>query len=332
MKSYSLTHAFAATFLMLLGGLAATEVVHAQSEAASAYPSRHIAMILPYSAGGSGDKFGRILGRAMEKRLGQPVVIEFKPGGGTNIGTDFVVHAKPDGYTLLLAGTPLTINPFLYKKLPFSIDDLAPISIVSISPYLLVVGSSVPAKTLPEFIAYAKKNPDKVSYASAGIGSGAHMGGALLNLVAGLNMSHVPYKSSSQGLTDIIGGSVQMTLTPLVVGTPMVESGRLRALAVTSLKRSKSLPNTPTIAEQGYPRYEVLGWYGIMAPKATPPDILRKLNEVIVASLQEPDVVKALEVDGIELKPGSPEEFAAFIKRTAADSAAFVKATGATAE
>jgi len=298
----------------------------------SDFPVKPITLVIAAGPGGSSDKFSRVMALHMEKQLGQPVVLEYKPGGGNNIGIEHVVRSKPDGYTLLMAGNPLAVNPSLYKKLTYKLDDLAPISMVSVSPYLLVLSSSTPVKTLPELVAYAKQNPAKLSYGSPGIGSGAHMGGALLNMRADIKITHIPYKNSSQVLTDIMGNNLQMTFTSLVVGTQLVEAGRIRALAVTSSSRSTSLPNIPTVAEQGYPGYELTGWYGVMAPRATPPDVIAKLNEAIVSTLKDPEVVKALNVDGIELVPGTPQDFAKFLQRTAAEAAIVVKATGATAE
>lgn len=323
------------SFLTALAAPTLLVVTCASSTAALAqagYPSKPISFVLPYSPGGSGDKFGRVLGQYMSAKLGQPVVIDYKPGGGTNIGIEAVARSKPDGYTLLLAGTPFTVNPFIFKKLNYKIDDLVPISMVSISPYLVVVNPNLPVKNLREFVAYAKQNPTKVNYASAGSGSGAHLGATMLNQMAGINMNHIPYKSATQAITDLIGGDVQLHLSPLIVGAGLVDAGKLRALGVTSLIRSKSFPHVPTIAESGYPGYEVLGWYGVMAAKGTPPEIVRRLNEVIVQGLKDPEVVKSLEVDGIELVPGKPEEFGEFLKRSAAGNAELVKKAGLTVD
>jgi tripartite-type tricarboxylate transporter receptor subunit TctC len=299
------------------------------AQAESAYPNRPITMVLPYSPGGSGDRFARVLAQQVQIKLGQPLLIEYKAGGATNIGTDYVVRQKSDGYTLLLAGTPLTVNPSLYKKLPFTLDDLVPISMVSISPYLVVVSPKLPVKTMQDFIAYAKAHPNKMNYASAGTGSGAHLAGALMNQMAGIKMNHIPYKSSEQGLTDLIGGQIQITFSPLVVSTQLVEAGRLRALAVTSLQRSSSLPNTPTVSESGLPGFEILGWYGVMAAKGTPAPIIKTLNKVFVGALHEPAVIKALSVDGIELTPGTPQEMADFLARTQKTAAKIVQLSGA---
>jgi tripartite-type tricarboxylate transporter receptor subunit TctC len=304
----------------------------AYAQDVDSYPTHPITMVLPYSPGGSGDRFARVLGQEVQKTLGQPIIIEYRAGGATNIGTDFVVRSKPDGYTLLLAGTPLTVNPSLYKKLSFSLSDLISITMVSISPYLVVTGPKLPVNTLQEFVAYAKANPKKVNYASAGIGSGAHLAGALLNQMAGINMNHIPYKSSSQALTDLIGGQVQLNFSPLVVSTNMAEAGRLKALAVTSLQRSATLPNVPTVSESGLKGYEILGWYGIMAPKGTPDPIIQKLNKAFVDAMHDPIVIKALAVDGIELIPGSPQEMDAFLKRTEKQAASIVELSGAKIE
>jgi tripartite-type tricarboxylate transporter receptor subunit TctC len=299
------------------------------AQAEDVYPNKPITMVLPYSAGGSGDRFARVLAQQVQIKLGQPLLIEYRAGGATNIGTDYVVRSKPDGYTLLLAGTPLTVNPSLYKKLPFTLSDLMPISMVSISPYLVVVSPKLPVKTMQEFIAYAKAHPKTMNYASAGTGSGAHLAGALMNQMAGINMNHIPYKSSSQGLTDLMGGQIQVTFSPLVVSTQLAEAGQLRALAVTSLQRSSSLPNTPTVSESGLPGFEMLGWYGVMAPKGTPDPIIKKLNTVFVEALHEPAVIKALSVDGIELTPGTPQDMANFLARTEKTAAKIVQLSGA---
>ncbi|GAA4336555.1 tripartite tricarboxylate transporter substrate binding protein [Pigmentiphaga soli] len=320
----------AAAAIAAASGCIGTHPAHAQD--VDGYPTRPITMVLPYSPSGSGDRFARVLGQEVEKTLGQPIVIEYRAGGGTNIGTDYVVRSKPDGYTLLLAGTPLTVNPSLYKKLSFSVSDLASITMVSISPYLVVTGPKLPVNTFQEFIAYAKANPNKVNYASAGIGSGAHLAGALMNQMAGIDMNHISYKSSSQALTDLIGGQVQLNFSPLVVSTNMAEAGRLKALAVTSLKRSATLPNVPTVSESGLEGYEILGWYGIMAPKGTPDPIIQKLNKAFVDAMHEPTVIKALAVDGIELIPGSPQDMDAFLKRTEKQAARIVQLSGARIE
>jgi tripartite-type tricarboxylate transporter receptor subunit TctC len=307
---------------------AATPPVFAQG----GYPARPITIILPFGAGGSGDKFIRVMGPRIEKMLGQPLIVESRAGGGTNIGTDYVVRSRPDGYTLLLAGVPLAVNPYLYKKLSWSLDDLVPVNLISTSPYVMVVNKELPVKSFKDFLQYAREHPDKANYSSSGAGSGAHMAGALINQMAGTKINHIPYTSAPQSLTDVIGGSVQMTFSPLVSSVPMIESGRVRALAVTGLKRSSSLPDVPTVAESGLPGFEMISWYGILAPRGTPPEVVKKLNTAFYDAMKDPEVVRLLSTDGIELTPGTPGDFAKFLKRTAATAAEVVKSSGAIAD
>jgi tripartite-type tricarboxylate transporter receptor subunit TctC len=301
----------------------------AATKAEAPYPSKPIKFVLPSAPGGTGDKFARVLARRMEEKLGQTLIFDYRQGSGSNIGMDYVAKSAPDGYTLLLAGTPLVVNPSLYRKLPFDPKALTPISLVSISPYLVVVNATLPIKTMADLIVYAKANPGKVNFSSPGMGSGAHLAGATLNEMAGLNMTHIPYKSAPQALIDVIGGSAQVTFTPLLTGKPLIDSGKIRAIAVTSLSRSKSLPDIPTVAESGLPGFDISGWYGVMAPTGTPPEIIRRLNEVIVDALHDPEVVKSFAVDGIDLAPGRPEAFAEFLKNATEASAKIVEKTGA---
>jgi tripartite-type tricarboxylate transporter receptor subunit TctC len=299
------------------------------ASADEAYPNKPIKFVLPSAPGGNGDKFARVLAERMQKEMGQPIIFEYRQGSGSNIGMEYVAKSLPDGYTILLAGTPLAVNPSLYRHLPFDPKALTPISLVSVSPYLVVVNPTLPIKSVPELIAYAKANPGKLNFSSPGMGSGAHLSGAVLNEMAGINMTHIPYKSAPQALTDVIGGSAQVTFTPLLSGKPLVEAGKIRAIAVTSGHRSNTMPDIPTVAESGLPGFDVTGWYGVMAPAGTPEPIIRRLNKIIVATLNDPVVAHLFAIDGLELAPSTPQEFAAFLKKATADSARVVEMSGA---
>jgi tripartite-type tricarboxylate transporter receptor subunit TctC len=293
------------------------------------YPSKPIKFVLPSAPGGTGDKFARVIAKEIQEKLGQVLIFDYRQGSGSNIGMEYVAKAAPDGYTLLLAGTPLAVNPSLYRKLPFDPKALTPISLVSISPYLVVVNTSLPIKTIGDLIAYTRAHPGQVNFSSPGMGSGAHLSGATINEMAGINMTHIPYKSAPQALVDVIGGSAQLTFTPLITGKPLIDAGKIRAIAVTSLARSKSLPNVPTVSESGLPGFDVSGWYGVMAPTGTPPAIINRLNQLVVDALRDPQVVKNFAVDGLDLATGTPQEFADYLKKATEVSAQVVEKTGA---
>jgi tripartite-type tricarboxylate transporter receptor subunit TctC len=298
-------------FLHLAAGAAALPVVPRFARA-QAYPSRPVRIIVPFAAGGAFDIMARLIGQWLSERLGQPFVIENRPGAGTNIGTETVVKAPPDGYTLLLAGTPNAINATVYDKLNFNfIRDIAPVASVVRLPLIMLVHPSVPVKTVPEFIAYAKANPGKISMASTGIGSTTHMSGELFKMMAGVDMVHVPYRGGTAVVADLIGGQVQV----LFVGTETIEhvrSGKLRALAVTTATRINLLPDIPTVGEF-LPGFETSAWFGVGAPKATPADIIEKLNHEINAALADPKVKARLADLGGTVLPGSPAAFGKLI-------------------
>jgi tripartite-type tricarboxylate transporter receptor subunit TctC len=298
-------------FLHLAAGAAALPVVPRFARA-QAYPSRPVRIIVPFAAGGAFDIMARLIGQWLSERLGQPFVIENRPGAGTNIGTETVVKAPPDGYTLLLAGTPNAINATVYDKLNFNfIRDIAPVASVVRLPLIMLVHPSVPVKTVPEFIAYAKANPGKISMASTGIGSTTHMSGELFKMMAGVDMVHVPYRGGTAVVADLIGGQVQV----LFVGTETIEhvrSGKLRALAVTTATRINLLPDIPTVGEF-LSGFETSAWFGVGAPKATPADIIEKLNHEINAALADPKVKARLADLGGTVLPGSPAAFGKLI-------------------
>src|SRR5262245_47748680 len=267
-------------FLHLAAGSAALPAV-ARIAWAQNYPTRPVHVIVPFAPAGGSDITARLIGQWLSERLGQPFVIENRPAGGGNIGTEAVVRASPDGYTLLMAGAYNAINATLYDKLNFNfIRDIAPVATISRNTYVMVVHPSMPAKTVPEFIAYAKAHPRKVNMASAGTGSPPHVSGELFKMMTGVDMVHVPYRSGGPALTDLLGGQVQVYFATTVASIGYIRAGRLRALAVTTTRRSEALPDIPTVAEF-VPGYEASSWYGVGAPKATPAEIVEKLNNEI---------------------------------------------------
>jgi tripartite-type tricarboxylate transporter receptor subunit TctC len=274
-------------FLHLAAGAAALpalpRVVRAQ-----AYPTRPVRIVVGFAAGGGIDIIARLMGQWLSERLGQSFLIENRPGGGSNIATEAVVRAAPDGYTLLLAFSSNAINATLYEKLNFIfIRDIAPVAGVLRGPYVLVVNPSVPTKSVPEFIAYAKANPGKISMASGGIGTPGHVAGELFKMMAGVDLVHVPYRGGGPVLTDLLGGQVQVTFVATVSSIEYIRAGRLRALAVTAATRSDELPGIPTVGEF-VPGYEASVWYGIGAPRNTPVEVIDKLNKEINAALADP--------------------------------------------
>src|SRR5262245_2934879 len=267
-------------FLHLAAGSAALPAV-ARIACAQTYPTRPVHLIVPFAPAGGSDITARLIGQWLSERLGQPFVIENRPAGGGNIGTEAVVRASPDGYTLLMAGAYNAINATFVHQLNFHfLRDIAPVATISRNTYVMVVHPSMPAKTVPEFIAYAKAHPRKVNMASAGTGSPPHVSGELFKMMTGVDMVHVPYRSGGPALTDLLGGQVQVYFATTVASIGYIRAGRLRALAVTTTRRSEALPDIPTVAEF-VPGYEASSWYGVGAPKATPAEIVEKLNNEI---------------------------------------------------
>ena len=295
-------------FLHLAAGAAALPAVSRVARA-QAYPTRPVRIIVPFAPAGSADIVARLIGQWLSERLGQPFVIENRPGAGTNIGTEAVVRAPADGYTLLLAGSSSAINATLYDKLTFNfIRDIAPVASIIRQPNVMLVNPSVPAKTVPEFIAYAKADPGKINMASAGNGSSSHVFGELFKMMAGVNIVHVPYRGGAPALTDLLAGQVQATFVPVPASIEYVRAGKLRALAVTTTTRSDALPDIPTVGDfvRGY---EASGFVGLGAPKNTPAEIIEKLNKEINAALADPKIKARLADLGGTVLPGSPAEF-----------------------
>ncbi|WP_234192879.1 MULTISPECIES: tripartite tricarboxylate transporter substrate binding protein [Pseudacidovorax] len=299
--------------------------------AQAAYPTKPIRLVVPFAPGGSADVVGRLIAEELRAGLGQPVVVDNRPGAGGNIAGDMVAKSPADGYTLLLAAAgPIAINPSLYGRMPYNpATDLAPVALLARDHQLMAVTPSVPARDVREFIAYAKANPGKVSFGSPGNGTPAHLGGELFNQMAGTQMVHVPYKGSAPAMNDLISGQITVMIDNMPALLPQVQSGRLRALGVASPARASGAPDIPTVAESGLPGFNVTAWKGLMAPAGTPKPIVAKLNEVAVAAVAKPEIRKRLVDLGAEPGGGSPEDFGALIARDSRSWAALVKSTGA---
>ncbi len=292
-------------FLYLTAGAVAAP----GSARAQAYPARPVRIIVPVPPGGALDILARLMGQWLSEHLGQSFVIENRPGGGTNIGVEAVVRAPADGYTLLLIPGSVTANATLYPKLNFNfIRDIAPIAMISSLPLVMEVNLSVPAKTVPEFIAWAKANPGKVSMASGGTGSTSHIGGELLKMMTGIDMLHVPYRGGAPAINDLIGGQIQVYFSPLPESIAVIKAGKVRPLAVTTATRSQALPDVPTIGES-VPGFEASTWQGIGAPRNTPAEIIDKLNKEINAALADPTIKARLADLGSVPSPMSPSAF-----------------------
>ncbi|SHI22668.1 Tripartite-type tricarboxylate transporter, receptor component TctC [Pollutimonas bauzanensis] len=303
------------------------------SGAWAAYPDHAIRLVVGFSAGGTTDVVARILGKEIGDALGQPVVVENRPGAGSNIATEMVSRATPDGYTLYMVAVTSAINQTLYKNLRFDlVKDFAPVSLGVKVPNILVVNPEVPVKTVQELVAYAKANPGKLNFASSGSGTSIHMAGELFKQLAHIDAAHIPYKGSSPAITDLMGGQVQYMFDNMPSAWPQVVAGKLRALAVTTAERSKTAPDLPTMQESGFPSYDVSSWFGIIAPKGTPDDVVNKLNSVIQAAMAKPDVQARLADLGAVPAKTTPAEFGAFIKSEVDTWAKVVKASGATVD
>ena len=286
--------------------------------ALAAYPEKPVRIIVPWAPGGSTDILARTVAEKLTRSLGQPVVVENKPGASGNIGSDYVAKSPPDGYTLLFGSMSThAINHAVMPNMPFKgVDDFTPIAMLAFVTNTMVVHPSVPANTLPEFIAYAKANPGKVAYASAGPGSTNHLSAALLEKMAGIQMLHVPYKGGAPGITDTVGGQVQMFITAGTQSLPHVKAGKLKLIAVTEKKRSALLKEVPTVAET-IPGYEMAVWYGAFGPKGMPAELARRLNAEINRIMMLPDVREKMEAMGVEAVNETPEQFAAVMRADA---------------
>jgi tripartite-type tricarboxylate transporter receptor subunit TctC len=296
------------TFLHLAAGAAALPAV-SRFAWAQVYPTRPVRIIVGFAPSGATDIMARLMGQWLSERLGQQFIVENRPGAASNIGTEAVVHAPPDGHTLLVATSVNAINATLYDKLSFNfIRDIAPVASIHREPFLVEVNPSVPARTVPELIAYAKVNPANINMASAGVGSGNHVAGELFKMMTGVTFVHVPYRGAGPALVDLLGGQVQVMFATMSSSIEYVRGGKLRALAVTTRTRSPVLPDIPTVAEF-VPGYESSFWTGVGAPKNTPAEIVDKLNKEINAALADPKMKARLAELGATVLPGSPADF-----------------------
>jgi len=310
------------TFLGVISGTAS----------ATDYPTKPIHLIAAYSPGGTTDVLARIFSQGLSEKLGETVIVENKPGGGNNIGTEYVIRSPADGYTLIVANPANAINASLYKSLTFNfINDTVPVAGIIRSPNVMVVTDSLPVKNVAEFIAYCKANPTKVNMASSGSGSSIHLSGELFKSMTGCKMAHIPYKGAGPALNDLIAGQVQVMFDNLPSSAGFIKDGRIRALAVTTAVREVSLPNVPTVAET-IPGYEASAWFGISAPKGTPREIIDKLNAATNQLLADPKIQKRMADLGGTLIPGTPEDFGKIIASDTQKWEKVVKSSGATVD
>jgi tripartite-type tricarboxylate transporter receptor subunit TctC len=314
--------------------LAAAMIAAATSTFAQDFPNRPITLVVPYAAGGGNDAMARIAGELMSKPLGQQIVIENRGGAGGSIATRVVAKAAPDGYTLVIGGTgTLAINPTLYPNVGYDPrKDFAPIGLIGTSQLVILVHPSIPVHSVKELIAYAKANPGKLNYASAGVGSGIHLSTEYFRHEAGIQITHIPYKGSGPALTDLVGGHVSIYFSSMPPAIGLVKEGKVRALAVTGPSRSPIFPELPTVAEAGLPGFEAVLHYGIVAPAGTPRPIVAKLNAALRTAVLSPDLKAKLAADGTEPLASTPEQYAADIDKEETKWSAIVKKSGAKAQ
>jgi tripartite-type tricarboxylate transporter receptor subunit TctC len=302
--------------------------------AADSYPSKPVRFIVGFAPGGATDIVARLLSGRMAEALGQQVVVDNRASGGGIVGAAITARAQPDGYTVLMSSiSALATSVSMYAKLPYDpFRDLAPITLAAVTPYLLTVQASLPADTAKEFVALAKAKPGQLNYGSSGTGGGAHLAFELFRTMAGVNIVHVPYKGAAPALVDLMGGHIQLTFSQPPVAWPYLKGGRIKAIAITSARRSAVLPEVPTLAESGLTDYEATSWQGVVAPAGTPQPIVARLNSVIAQALRSPEVGERLAAEGAEPGGNTAEEFAAFIAREIAKWATVVKQSGLKAD
>jgi len=313
----------------LFAGIIACANLSVFDSSAQSYPVKPIRIIVGFAAGGAGDTIARIVAQKLSETLSQPAVVENRTGAGGTIATERVATSPADGYTLLIVVAPDTIQPALRAKLPYDLErDFAPVSLVAIGAYVLVVHPSVPARNVKGLIALARSQPGKLNYGSSGVGSSAHFAGELLKSMARVNIVHVPYKGSSEAAIAVAAGQIDMGLPSTAPALPLLEAGKLRALAVTSAKRASLLPLIPTLDESGVPGYDRTGWYGVSAPAGVPKDIIARLNAVIGNVVNTPEMKETLNKQGLEVRTSTMEQFAALIHSEIAQNAKLVKIIG----
>jgi len=301
------------------------------SAAAQDYPNRPVRMVVPYAAGGGVDIVARAVSQELAKGIGQPVIVENRTGAGSNIGSDFVAKAAPDGYTLLMASPANAINMSLYRKMPYDTQrDLAPVALVGAVPSVLVVNPALPAKTVAELVALAKEKPGSLNYGSGGSGTSEHLSAEMFKSLAAIDLVHVPYKGGANAMTDVIGGQLSLMFTNMLGAMPHIRSGKLKAIAIADSRRSPSLPEVQTFAEAGFKDFEVLVWWGVMAPARTPAPVVTYLNREIVAALGAPELRERLDGMGARIIGGTPEQFGVFVAAEIVRWARAVQVSGAT--
>jgi tripartite-type tricarboxylate transporter receptor subunit TctC len=300
----------------------------AQGAFAQSYPSRPITMVVGFAPGGATDTVARVVAKKLADSLGQNVVVDNKPGAGGVVATQQVARSVPDGYTILLGAVgSLAVSPHLIAKIPYDpLRDLAPITMAVVFSNVLVVNSTLPAKTLAEFVQAAKASPGKIGYGSSGIGGIGHLTGAMLGLTAGIDIVHVPYKGGGPAMQDLLGGQIPAMVATPPSSLPHIKAGKIRALATTGATRAALMPDVPTVAESGYPGFEAINWYAYVAPARTPKDVIARLNRELVQALSAPDVREQLDHHGVEAKPGTPEDLAKYMERELATWGKVVKA------
>jgi tripartite-type tricarboxylate transporter receptor subunit TctC len=292
---------------------------------AQTYPARPVKIVVGFAPGGGSDFAARVVAQQLTERMKSQFIVENRPGAGSLLGAEYAIKSAPDGYTLLLTPASYTVNPSVYKLTFDPLGDITPIAQISKGPYIVSVNPSVPAKTLKELVAYAKANPGKLSYASSGTGAHIHVATEYFLYTAGINILHVPYKGTGPALNDTVGGQVQMIFGSVATALQYVKSGRLRGLAVTTPKRIVAAPDLPTVAETGYPGWEVTNWHGLVGPKGLSKDIVQRLNKEVNVAVHSAEMVKVLSSDGLEPAGGTPEELAALLKAEVARWAQVVK-------
>jgi tripartite-type tricarboxylate transporter receptor subunit TctC len=319
----------AKALVVVCGAAVALAIVTTASGAVAEFPTKPVRIVVPFAPGGTNDVAARIVAEKFSERLGQVFVIDNRAGANGVVGAEIVARAAPDGYTLLVASAGIAVNPSIMKSLPYdTLRDFTPLGLLGGGPYLMVIHPAIPAKTVKEFVAWTKARPGQVSYASVGIGSPSHLAAELLRMVAEIDMQHVPYKGGSAALPDLIAGRVSMFLGSISTLNPQVQTGRLRAIAVTTLTRSAAMPDIPTFVESGYAGFEVNGWYGLLGPAKMPPAVVARINGELQKVLADADTQTRFAANGMEPAPGTAAAFGERIRNEIDKWAKVVRAAG----
>ncbi|HEY0294758.1 MAG TPA: tripartite tricarboxylate transporter substrate binding protein [Bordetella sp.] len=298
----------------ILAALLPVALAVAAPQAKAEFPEQPLTLVVPFSPGGGTDNTARALGEGMSANLGKPIIVENRAGAGSIIGTNYVAHSKPDGYTMLLATFAHAVNPALYPNLPYDTDKaFEPVAMIAHSPNVLVVSPKLPFHSVQDLLAYAKAHPGTLNYGSTGIGTSAHLAGELLKNLAGINMKHVPYKGAAPALTDLISGQIQVMLITAASATSYVKSGQVRALAVTSAQRSPAFPDLPTLAEAGVPGYQAESWSGIFVPAGTPEPVVRRLRDAVAAAVKTAAFQRQVTTEGLMVDVGEPKQLSDYV-------------------